>query len=207
MHRKIDFEGILTVYDLFYQILKINIARFESLVMKLVIESKNCMDFSYEISYKELSDYQIRMSKAERELIYLMGIIKPKKKIIKTLLNLFSETRFYLVYLNGLSNRLKKIVSSLISSKNTLKAAKVLYHTCADDTLSRTGISSGEIMKFFAGMTTIFMPIASIESMWGQNMKVPGKDITDLRISAVFFSCFTIWIFFSVLYFKRIRWF
>ena len=210
VHKKIDYEGILTIFDLFYSTLKINVHRYEGLVMQLLIESKACMNFSIEISYKELAEYQTRVSKGERDLIYLMGLIKPKKKIIINLMRLFKDSKFYMIYLTGLLNRIEKLIMMMNICKRTFRAAQTLYHTCADDTLARTGISSGEIMKFFAGMTTIFMPIALIESMWGTNVKLPGgagETGKELDVFYMFFGCFAVWIVASFIYFRKIEWF
>jgi len=205
--KKISVGECLTAFDLFYSITRIIIQRYEKLVLNLINECKNCLKFSLQISYKELADYQIRVSKAERNFIYLKDIIKPKKKSLNKLEQFFHNDKALCLALKAQENKIKNLVKLMKSSRSILENAKVLFRTCSEDTLTRLSFSSGELMRFYSGFTTIIVPLLFICGMWSTNITIPGNDHSTLTPFSFIFGITFVWIFAFVVYFKSIGWF
>ena len=205
--RKILINDCLTAFDVFYSIIRIIIQRYEKLVLNLVNECKNCLKFSIEISYKELADYQIRVSKAERNFIYLKDIIKPKKKSLNELGKFFINDKILCLALKAQENRIEHLIKLMKSSRAILENAKVLFRTCAEDTLTRVSFNSGELMKFYSGFTTIIVPLFFFCGMWSTNIKLPGGDQPNYIPFFIIFGFTFVWIFAFVIYYRKIGWF
>ena len=175
--------------------------------MDLINECKNCLNFSLEISYKELADYQIRISKAERNSIFLSDIVKPKIKTLAELENFFADDQVLCLALKALQIRIENLVKLIKSSRAILETGKILFRTCADDSVTRASFSSGELMKFYSGFTTIVVPLLFVHGLFSTNVKFPGSGQANYIPFCVIFGISCVWIFSFVIYFRRIRWF
>lgn len=207
IERKIHIENSSSIRVILFKVFEIIINRYEFFVYRMVKESRTCMCFSTEISYKERAEYQVRLNNAERNLIFLGILVKPKIKILNRLLNIYKDEVGFQFYLLGLSGRIKKAKELMSTSKKLLANAKKLYHTCAEDTLTRSSFSAGEKMKFFSGLSTIVVPLILVEGLWSTNIMIPGGQINNLQPFYMILGVSCLWIIFCILYFKKIGWF
>ena len=184
--RRVIINESLSLQTILYKLIEIIINRYEKLVYSMIEECKTCITFSVEISYKERAEYQIRVSVAERNLIYMTQLIKPKVKILKELAKVYKKEKDFRPYFVAFSNRIKRLVCLLNNNSKILNTAKNLYHTCAEDTLSKNSFRAGELMKFYSGLATIVIPLMLMEGFWSINVNVPGFEFTDLNDFHVF---------------------
>jgi magnesium transporter len=152
------------------------IARYEKILFALLVECRTCMCYSTEISYKERVEYLVRVSVSEKSLIYLAQLVRPKIQIMKSLLVYYRHDKKFRPYIKCLKGRIKKMNGLIETGTQLLEKAKQLYMTCSDDNLRKTSFSSGGLMKFYAGISTLFLPPALMTGLWGTNVMLPGEE-------------------------------
>ena len=189
-----------------HKILESMIARYEKILFALLIECQTCMCYSTEISYKERVEYLVRVSVSEKSLIYFSQLIKPKLEIMKALKATAKNKKQLRYYIRCLSGRIKKMSDLNFTGKQLLKQAKVLYRTCCDDKITTAQFSSGNLAKFYSGLTALFLPPALMTGLWGTNVTLPIGD--EQRLDTFFIMLFLMIFYFvvGVAYLKRSGW-
>ena len=177
-----------------HKILESIISRYEKILFALLIECQTCMCYSTEISYKERVEYLVRVSVSEKSLIYFSQLIKPKLEIMKSLKVITRNKKQMKYYIRCLKGRIKKMSGLNYSGKQLLKQAKVLYMTCCDDKITTASFNSGNLAKFYSGMTALFLPPALMTGLWGTNVTLPIGEEQKLNT-------FFIMLFLMILYF------
>ena len=205
--RRALIEGCTPMQIILYQILEVMINRFEKIIFSAIEECKNCMYFSTNITHKERAEYQLRVSLAERNLIFLAQLISPKATILKELISIYKEKRNFNLYLVALTGRIKKLSLLMKNSAELLKVAAKLYNTCAEDSMNTSSLNSGRSLKFYTGLTTIAVPLVFVEGVFSVNETIPGMQYNDLHSFGYIVGVCMGWIAFWIIYFKKIGWF
>jgi hypothetical protein len=189
-----------------HKILESMISRYEKILFALLIECQTCMCYSTEISYKERVEYLVRVSVSEKSLIYFSQLIKPKLEIMKSLKVLAKSKKQLRIYIRCLKGRIGKMNQLNFTGKQLLKQAKVLYRTCCDDKLTTSQFSSGNLAKFYSGLTALFLPPALMTGLWGTNFKLPIGDEVRLDTFYCMFSVLVFYFIVGVVYLKKNGW-
>lgn len=173
--RKVSTEDCSQIDSIIHKMLETLIARYEKILFALLVECRTCMCYSTEISYKERVEYLVRVSVSEKSLIYLAQLVRPKIQIMKSLLLFYKHDKKFRPYIKCLKGRIIKMNGLIETGTQLLEKAKQLYMTCSDDNLRKTSFSSGGLMKFYAGISTLFLPPALMTGLWGTNVMIPGE--------------------------------
>jgi Mg2+ and Co2+ transporter CorA len=134
-----------------------------------------------------LDSIMVRLSLSRRGLMALRMTTLAKRDLFESML------KHATFFKDGDEQTINDMVKDIDSIYSRLSLGfEVLNHL--DDTfLNRINLEVGvsgeamnKIMKFFSTVATIFLPLTTIGSIWGMNMKVPGES-TDESDLTVFF--------------------
>lgn len=165
--------GCQAVESILYKLFEWIFARLELFSHNMDLESKVCMDYSTGLSVDERLDYILRLSLAEKNVLYLQDLIKPKFKLFEDFLRSPHISDGFKVYLNSLKSRTQVLKQKNIMSQHMLEKAQHIFNATLDDALSTSSMKLSNIIKFFSGIATICLPANYVPAMMGMNVKVP----------------------------------
>lgn len=204
--RKISLEDGSLIEIYLHRLLESIISRYEKILFALLIECQTCMCYSTEISYRERVEYLVRVSVSEKSLIYFSQLTKPKLRIMKALKSLSKNKKKLKPYLSSLKERIRKMNRLNTTGKNLLKQAKILYRTCCDDKLTNASFSSGNLAKFYSGLTALCLPPSLMIGLWGTNVKLPIGGENDYNTFLIMLSVMLFYFVVGVAYLNKIKW-
>ena len=176
-HIEIGLEqGCTEVEAIFVKLLEVMFERFEQMVLRMDSEARICFEYSRGLTYKERSDFILRLSLSEKNMIFLRDLIKPKKHLVKKLKKSSLISRELKVYLKSMKSRCFALYEKLNYASELMKTAEKIYEATVDDTMTNSTNRLNEIFLHFSAIATIFLPLHWISGLWGMNIMVPMQD-------------------------------
>lgn len=161
-------------------ILDIIFARLEVFALEIYEEAKVCFNFSTKLSIHERVEFILRISLAEKNLIYLDGLIRPKVHLFVELIKSDLVSHNVKQYLISMQFRSSSLLKKLNSALSILENSERINDAIVDDEISKSTKRITRIMKHFSCLTAIFIPISFSTGLFGMNIKVPFGSVNNM---------------------------
>ncbi|CAG9325752.1 unnamed protein product [Blepharisma stoltei] len=169
-------DGCSQIEAILHRIIEVIFARFEEYILLAGEEGKVCNRFATSLSFRERSDFILRSSIAERNLVYLQDLIKPKAKILSDLSRYKKGSINFCYYLRTLAHRAKKMSHVIKSHTHMIQTAQYLYDVATDDALTKNSFKLAFQTRLFMVAATTFIPILIFVGMMSVNIRIPYQD-------------------------------
>lgn len=105
-----------------------------------------------------------------------------------------------------LKSRMTNLHSTTVIIERKLELAKNTFQIGIDANLTNYSRQLDSIMKIFASIATMFLPLQLISGMWGMNVKVPFQDVESVIPFWMIFCTMVIIVASFLMYFRYKKW-
>lgn len=164
-----------------YRLLEANIHRIELYVLKIISEAKLTNVYASELSYRERVDFIQRINIVKKGMILAEESIRLKASFFSAFRACPAFPPCLEPYAHSLQLRTQTMTLHLTSSCKLVKDAEHMYTATVDDALASGSNRLNNIMKRYAALSVMFLPLNILAGYFGMNVTVPWEDRGNLN--------------------------
>lgn len=169
-------------------LLELIVEMFENFVEQIIFEGKALDELVFFFSHKDQDDLLLRISQARRMLNFIDTALWEKYDFLQTLMTfepaLVNEK--FKSNLTIIKKKIMKFEKKLIFVKKVLNNSYQTYISRISYEVANTSKKMSLIMKIFSIISTIFIPLNIISSLFGMNVRVPFQSDYDDSLAPFF---------------------
>ena len=161
--------------QLLYRLLEANTHRIELYVLKIISEAKLANVYASELSYRERVDFIQRINIVKKGMILAEESIRLKASFFTAFRACPAFPPSLEPYAHSLQIRTQTMTLHVTSSCKLVKDAEHMYTATVDDALANGSSRLNNIMKRYAALSVMFLPLNILAGYFGMNVTIPWE--------------------------------
>ncbi|ORY02791.1 Mg2+ transporter protein [Basidiobolus meristosporus CBS 931.73] len=158
---------------------------FIPIAENLELEADSIDELVFILKESEQADMLRRIGKARKSLSGLLGILKPKAEVVKTVIKridaLKSEAKSDIkLYLGDVQDHILTMIQSAGHFETILSRAHSNYLAQISIEITQGSNAMNDVLGKLSILATVLVPMSLITGIWGMNVPVPGESSTGL---------------------------
>lgn len=164
-----------TIAQVLYRLLEANTHRIELYVLKIISEAKLANVYASELSYRERVDFIQRINIVKKGMILADESIRLKASFFSAFRACPAFPTSLEPYALSLQIRNQTMSLQIASSYKLVKDAESMYTATVDDALANGSNRLNNIMKRYAALSVMFLPLNVLAGYFGMNVTIPWE--------------------------------
>eukprot|EP00727_Mastigamoeba_balamuthi_P006393 m51a1_g2374 hypothetical protein (344) ;mRNA; f:670072-671216 len=155
------------------------------LVNQVVLEVHTLEQIVLILGESEQDDVLLRLAHARRRMAGMVGMLLPKRAILHALTKKGDGTALVgpnvRLYLRDVQDHAVRMLEKLKISNAHLESVNQTYLAKVSIAVGEASNEVNSVMRVFAAVATLFLPLSFMTGLWGMNVTVPGHDDPTMR--------------------------